>query len=301
MPGGADRPAIRRAAIAGRRPGPLPDRLPLVVVTLLRNSVGAGIGGAAVATPRRPAPDDQAVGRLELAAVEDGVAPRVGLARRVEVGQLVPGGADRPAIRRAAVAGRRPGPLPDCRLLLAVDRQRHATTAAVRDANVDSVRQLQLRAGIGCTHDQPVRARAEGAVVRRRLPTFIVRNPCPATMMAVQPVCAAAVQNLVLRGPSVPRGRANGKVARDDGPKVYHRGCGAGKRKHLVCGAVSRDVRLAKPEARQRRRVSIAAAVLPLAARKAERAGAVPRGQVLGVGFRPAEVRTPRVAKVLGR
>eukprot|EP00964_Phaeocystis_antarctica_P018722 scaffold10332_cov69-Phaeocystis_antarctica.AAC.1 len=146
------------------------------------------------------------------------------------------------------------------RLLVAVytsvDEQRHTTSAARSGANVDSIDQLQLRSCIGSAHDHPVRVRAD-VVLDRRLPASVVRHPCTATPMAVQPVCAASVQNPLLRTP----------------------GC-----QHLACGTVPHAARLGQPGPRQRRRHAIATAVLPRAARDVERAGAVPRVQVPGVG-----------------
>eukprot|EP00964_Phaeocystis_antarctica_P020636 scaffold11421_cov67-Phaeocystis_antarctica.AAC.2 len=103
-------------------------------------------------------------------------------------------------------------------------------------------------------------------------------------MMAVQPVCAASVQNPPLGAPGVPRDRAHRELALDDGPEGDHRRCGARQCQHLARGTVPRAAQLGQPGPRQRRRLAIATAVLPRAARDAERAGAVPRVQILRVG-----------------
>merc|ERR1719424_106459 len=105
-----------------------------------------------------------------------------------------------------------------------------------------------------------------------------------ATPMAVQPVLGAALQNPGLRAPGVPRDRAQGELALDDGPEGDRRRRGAGECEHLARGTVPRAARLRQPRSGQRRRVAIASAVLPRAARDVEPTGAVPRVQVPRVG-----------------
>eukprot|EP00964_Phaeocystis_antarctica_P058419 scaffold34653_cov76-Phaeocystis_antarctica.AAC.1 len=68
-----------------------------------------------------------------------------------------------------------------------VDEQRHTTGAARFGANGDPVDQLELRARIGPAHDHPIRVRADAALGRRRLPPSVVRHPCTAIPVAVQP------------------------------------------------------------------------------------------------------------------
>eukprot|EP00964_Phaeocystis_antarctica_P087024 scaffold55151_cov64-Phaeocystis_antarctica.AAC.1 len=146
-----------------------------------------------------------------------------------------------------------------------VDEQRRTTSAARCGANVDSVHQLQLRSRIGSAHDHPVRIRADVVLVRR-LPASVVRHPCTALPVAVQPVCVCR-QDRPLGVPGVPRDRAHGELALNDGPEGDHRRCGARQCQHLACGTVSRAAQLGQPGARQRRRHAVATAVLPRAAR----------------------------------
>ena len=131
--------------------------------------------------------------------------------------------------------------------------------------------------------DHPVRVRADVALLRR-LPSLVERHPCLATMMAVEPVCTAAVQDSPLCAPRVPRDRADCELGLDDGPEGDHGRRGAGQRQHLAWGKVSGAAQLGQSGARQRRGVAVAAAILPRAARNVERAGAVPRVQVRRIG-----------------
>ena len=73
-----------------------------------------------------------------------------------------------------------------------------------------------MRPCIGSAHEHPVRVRAD--VIAVRLPPSVVRHPCRGIMMAVQPVKFVSGQNPLLRGPGVPRERAHGELALDDGP-----------------------------------------------------------------------------------
>eukprot|EP00964_Phaeocystis_antarctica_P002285 scaffold1190_cov65-Phaeocystis_antarctica.AAC.4 len=103
-------------------------------------------------------------------------------------------------------------------------------------------------------------------------------------MMAVQPGKAVSVQDPPLDAAGVPRDRAHRERALDDGSEGDHRRCGARQCQHLACGTVSLAAQLGQPGPRQRRRLAIATAILPRAARDVERAGAVPRVQVHRVG-----------------
>eukprot|EP00964_Phaeocystis_antarctica_P112876 scaffold76994_cov66-Phaeocystis_antarctica.AAC.2 len=130
--------------------------------------------------------------------------------------------------------------------ITSVNEQRHTTSAARPPANVDSVRQLQLRARIGSAHDHPVRDRADAAF-GRRLPASVVRHPCLAIILAVVPGYSHrsfSLQDHIFGAPGVPRDRAHRERALNDGPEGDHRRCGARQCQHLARGTVSRAARL---------------------------------------------------------